>query len=295
MLRLIASLFALTLIALAAVDAVVRALLRCQKQDGRFGAGNLDFAGGEIGPKHMALLWGNGRLLVGLLEYHAACPSSDVLRAASRHPDQAMATVGALARMAAPAFDVRPLADTLATVLRSGDAERRARFICEGLAKIAALAALAEAKSDFATLYGDTRLSSAKGAPLSKMSSGMMPRPRMSMIFGLRDEVTSPLPCRQFYKRGAQLVRAALTNFNIQGYGVGEDALKNAALEFVNPDQKLVIKGICEFQAEERGQKLFLYTGLFEDSAGGVGVGMDEAAGAELGATEVAGDDDQRA
>jgi putative acyl-CoA dehydrogenase len=86
----------------------------------------------------------------------------DVLRAAGRHPDQAMATLDALARTAAVAFDVRPLAETLAVVLRSGDAERRARFLCEGLAKIAALAALAEAKSDFATLYGDTRLSSTK-------------------------------------------------------------------------------------------------------------------------------------
>ncbi len=86
----------------------------------------------------------------------------DVLRAAGRHPDQAMATVGALTKTAAAAFDVRPLAETLAAVLRSGDAERRARFLCEGLAKIAALAALAEAKSDFATLYGDTRLSGAK-------------------------------------------------------------------------------------------------------------------------------------
>ena len=83
----------------------------------------------------------------------------DVLRAAGRHPDQAMTTVGALTRTASAAFDVRPLAETLATMLRSGDAERRARFLCEGLAKIAALAALAEAKSDFATLYGDTRLS----------------------------------------------------------------------------------------------------------------------------------------
>ena len=62
------------------------------------------------------------------------------------------------AKTAAAAFDVRPLAETLAKVLQSGDAERRARFLCEGLAKIAALAALAEAKSDFATLYGDTRL-----------------------------------------------------------------------------------------------------------------------------------------
>ena len=38
----------------------------------------------------------------------------DVLRAAGRHPDQAMATVTALARTAAAAFDVRPLAETLA-------------------------------------------------------------------------------------------------------------------------------------------------------------------------------------
>jgi putative acyl-CoA dehydrogenase len=42
--------------------------------------------------------------------------------------------------------------------LKSPDAERRARFLCEGLARIAALAALVEAKSDFAALYGDTRL-----------------------------------------------------------------------------------------------------------------------------------------
>ena len=82
----------------------------------------------------------------------------DVLRAAGRHPEAAMATVRALAKTAAPAFDVRPLADTLAAILRSGEAERRARFLCEGLARIAAVAALAEAGSPFAALYADTRL-----------------------------------------------------------------------------------------------------------------------------------------
>ncbi len=82
----------------------------------------------------------------------------DVLRAAGRDPEAAMATVAALAKTAAPAFDVRPLANTLARVLRSGEAERRARFLCEGLARIAAVAALAEAGSPFAALYGDTRL-----------------------------------------------------------------------------------------------------------------------------------------
>ncbi|MBM3649502.1 MAG: DNA alkylation response protein [Alphaproteobacteria bacterium] len=96
----------------------------------------------------------------------------DVLRAAGRHPDQAMATVGALAKTASAAFDVRQLADTLADVLRSGDAERRARFVCEGLAKIAALAALVEARSDFAPLYGDTRLSGGRLAQFGTADLG---------------------------------------------------------------------------------------------------------------------------
>src|SRR5262249_52101016 len=96
----------------------------------------------------------------------------DVLRAAGRHPDQAMATVGTLAKIASAAFDVRPLADTLANVLRSGEAERRARFLCEGLAKIAALAALAEAQSDFAPLYGDARLGGEKFAEFGTADLG---------------------------------------------------------------------------------------------------------------------------
>src|SRR3954470_12366716 len=82
----------------------------------------------------------------------------DVLRAASRSPDAAMATVGTLVRTASEAFDVRPLASALEKTLKSPDAERRARFLCEGLARLAALAALAEANSPFATLYGDARL-----------------------------------------------------------------------------------------------------------------------------------------
>ncbi|MEA2803769.1 MAG: putative acyl-CoA dehydrogenase [Rhodospirillaceae bacterium] len=96
----------------------------------------------------------------------------DVLRAAGRHPDQAMATVSALTKAASVAFDVRPLTETLGAMLRSGDAERRARFLCEGLAKIAALAALAEAKSEFATLYGDTRLGGTKFAQFGTADLG---------------------------------------------------------------------------------------------------------------------------
>jgi putative acyl-CoA dehydrogenase len=76
-----------------------------------------------------------------------------------------METVGALVRTASNAFDVRPLAMALEKTLKSPDAERRARFLCEGLARLAALAALAEANSPFATLYGDARLA---GFPFSQ-------------------------------------------------------------------------------------------------------------------------------
>ncbi len=82
----------------------------------------------------------------------------DVLRAAGRHPDAAMDTLSRLVRTAAQAFNVAPLAQALERTLKSADAERRARFLCEGLARIAALAALVEAGSDFAPLYGETRL-----------------------------------------------------------------------------------------------------------------------------------------
>jgi len=82
----------------------------------------------------------------------------DVLRAAGRHPDASMDTLSRLVRTASQAFTVGPLAQALERTLKSPDAERRARFLCEGLARIAALAALVEAKSDFAALYGDARL-----------------------------------------------------------------------------------------------------------------------------------------
>lgn len=82
----------------------------------------------------------------------------DVLRAAGRHPDAAMDTLSRLVRTASQAFNVAPLAQALERTLKSPDAERRARFLCEGLARIAALAALVEAGSAFAPLYGETRL-----------------------------------------------------------------------------------------------------------------------------------------
>lgn len=88
----------------------------------------------------------------------------DVLRAAGRHPDAATDTLSRLVRSAAQAFNVGPLAQSLERTLKSGDAERRARFLCEGLAKIAAVAALAEAGSPFAAVYADSRLGNTRFA-----------------------------------------------------------------------------------------------------------------------------------
>lgn len=88
----------------------------------------------------------------------------DVLRAAGRHPDAATDTLSRLVRSAAQAFNVGPLAQSLEQTLKAGDAERRARFLCEGLAKIAAVAALAEAGSPFAAVYADSRLGGARFA-----------------------------------------------------------------------------------------------------------------------------------
>ena len=103
----------------------------------------------------------------------------DVLRAAGRQPEAAMETVGALARTAAKAFDVRPLAAALEKTLKSADAERRARFLCEGLARIAALAALAEANSPFAMLYGDARLNNTHFAQFGTADLGSAEQPLM--------------------------------------------------------------------------------------------------------------------
>lgn len=63
-------------------------LLPCQREDGRFGNASLSFAADDVGPAQMALLWGNGRLLVGLLEYHHRFPEEkSVLESAVRLGD----------------------------------------------------------------------------------------------------------------------------------------------------------------------------------------------------------------
>lgn len=71
------------------LPALVHKALEYQHEDGRFGEEALVFSADEVGREHMALLWGNGRLLVGLMEYLAMQPGEDeaVLEAARKLGD----------------------------------------------------------------------------------------------------------------------------------------------------------------------------------------------------------------
>ncbi len=68
----------------APLDTVVRRAIRFQRADGRFGDPTLSFSPRNIGREQMALLWGNGRLLVGLLEYNSVHRDAGVLDASRR-------------------------------------------------------------------------------------------------------------------------------------------------------------------------------------------------------------------
>jgi hypothetical protein len=66
---------------------LVLSIIQHQKSDGRFGDENLVFKADAIGTGHMALLWGNGRLLIGLLEAYRAYLDPVMLEAARRLGD----------------------------------------------------------------------------------------------------------------------------------------------------------------------------------------------------------------
>ncbi len=66
------------------LDELVRKVLRLQKPDGYFGSG---FHNDKPTDLDLALLWGNGRLLVGLLEYERFKPSPEVRAACVRLGD----------------------------------------------------------------------------------------------------------------------------------------------------------------------------------------------------------------
>ncbi len=61
--------------------------LRYQHPDGRFGNPELVFDPDKLASPHMALLWGNGRLLVGLLKYYQMDRQPKVLAAAKKLGD----------------------------------------------------------------------------------------------------------------------------------------------------------------------------------------------------------------
>ena len=66
------------------IEAVVNEVMAHQQPDGHFGE---PFGDGQVAQKHMAILWGNGRLLVGLMETHRLTKRADVLDAACRLGD----------------------------------------------------------------------------------------------------------------------------------------------------------------------------------------------------------------
>ncbi|MCG2615241.1 glycoside hydrolase family 127 protein [Terrimonas sp. NA20] len=66
---------------------LVSKLISFQQADGRFGSKDLIFTEDKISGEHMALLWGNGRLLVGLMQYYKEYHDPNALQAAKRLGD----------------------------------------------------------------------------------------------------------------------------------------------------------------------------------------------------------------
>lgn len=66
---------------------LVKSLIKYQKPDGRFGDSSLVFSEDQIDKQHMALLWGNGRLLLGLLTYYNQYHDQEVLSSAIKSGD----------------------------------------------------------------------------------------------------------------------------------------------------------------------------------------------------------------
>jgi len=68
-------------------DRIAREILLCQREDGRFGYPELVFTKDQVGREHMALLWGNGRLLVGLVSYYQEKKDPAVLNTCKKMGD----------------------------------------------------------------------------------------------------------------------------------------------------------------------------------------------------------------
>ena len=79
------------------LDSLVQQIIRYQRPDGRFGDASLEFTADQIGGEHMALLWGNGRLLVGLMQYYNQTQDRKVLAAGRKLGDFFLQTYEACA------------------------------------------------------------------------------------------------------------------------------------------------------------------------------------------------------
>ncbi len=77
------------------VSALADSIIAYQQADGRFGDPSLAFTAEAIGGEHMALLWGNGRLLVGLMAYYETTQDARALAAAQRLGDFFLTTAEA--------------------------------------------------------------------------------------------------------------------------------------------------------------------------------------------------------
>ena len=69
------------------LPAMVSKLIACQRSDGRYGDPLLQFSEEKIGAPQMAMLWGNGRLLVGLVTYYKYYHDQRALNSAKKLGD----------------------------------------------------------------------------------------------------------------------------------------------------------------------------------------------------------------
>jgi DUF1680 family protein len=69
------------------IHQLAKKIIATQKSDGRFGSDTLIFEASQLQGEHMALLWGNGRLLTGLMDYYEAFKDPAVLKSAIKLGD----------------------------------------------------------------------------------------------------------------------------------------------------------------------------------------------------------------
>ena len=66
------------------IHQLVKKIIATQKNDGRFGSDTLVFKATSLKDPQMALLWGNGRLFTGLMDYYESYKDPEVLKSAIR-------------------------------------------------------------------------------------------------------------------------------------------------------------------------------------------------------------------